>query len=467
MDLNSREVALLLWLAIGLVLGLAHPKIRPGAIEVARAFAHPKILTPIGLLYAYLGFVVWGLHAVGLWDWDQLKNTIVWSLVVGIASFFNLNKLEDRPHYLREWLRDLFTVLVVVEFLANFYTFPLLAELLLFPVIFLIVGMVAVGQNNPKVQPAVRFLNGVMGLLGLSFLAYAVYMAVANFGEFAGLATLRDFYTPILLSLLFIPFIFVLHTYAVYETTFLALSWSIKDEGLRRYAKLIAALAFGPRVHLLRRWQYYLGAHRPDDKHDIWRAIKAVKDNARRERKPIPVSPERGWSPHLAASFLAEFDLVPGDYHRSFDVWAGSSPMRELGDGIMPDNLAYYIEGDELVATRLKLKLNVNNPADPTQSETRFREAGRALLKAAIGLDHFSMIEPFEWSSDTHRARLDKVAWSGGIQGGYEWTLLTETTDQVGAEDAAKAAAGSREELTTGVATVTFSPCGRRSPKGG
>lgn len=429
MELNDREIALLIWLGVAVIACIIHPGIRPGIIGVLKAFGRRQILVVIGLLYVFLGLMVWLLSAVCLWHWDQLKTTLVWSMVVGIASLMQINKIEDQPHFFRDWIRDSLKVVAIVEFVVTFYAFPLWAELILQPLLLVIVGTLAVGKRDPKSEPAVKLLNGLLSLFGLGLVVYAAYMIAVNMDSFLTLDTLRDFYTPIVLSILFVPFIFVLHVYSTYEMSFLALRWAIKDDKLRCYAKHKAILSFGPRVALLRRWQTNLGAHRPDDKEDIRRAIREVKDDRRRERHPIPVPPERGWSPHIAKDFLAEFGLVTKHYHRLYDEWYASSLMLELGKGILPNNLAYYVEGDELVATRLKLNLNVNEVAESAEAEGRFVEVGNALLCKATGNPPLQNASAMETVLGKHRIAVKKDEWSGGIKGGYDLMLTIEMVE--------------------------------------
>lgn len=429
MELNDREIALLIWLGVAVIACLVHPDIRPGLVGVLRAFGQRQILVVTGLFYVFLGLTVWLLSAVCLWQWDQLKTTLVWSIVVGIASLMQINKIEDQPHFFRDWIKRSLKVLAIVEFVVTFYTFPLWVELILQPLLFVIVGTLAVGKSDQKSEPAVKLLNGLLSLFGLGLVVYAAYMIAVNIGSFLTLTTLRDFYTPIVLSILFVPFIFVLYVYSTYETSFGALRWAIKDDKLRRYAKLKAILSFGPCVALLRRWQSNLSVHHPDEREDIRRAIREVKDNRRRERHPVPVPPERGWSPHIAKDFLAEFGLVAKHYHRLYDEWYASSPMLELDNGVFPNNMAYYLDGDQLVATRLKLNLNINEVTKSAEAEGRFVEIGNILLNKATGHCPLQNASAMETVLGQHRIAVKRNDWSGGIKGGYDLMLTIEVVE--------------------------------------
>ena len=427
MGLNDREIASLIWLGIALLVCILHPSIRPALGGVAKALFQRQIVVVVALLYAYLGLTVWFLHLIGLWDWDQLKNVFLWSLAVGFASLFRISSIADEPHFFRTWLADNLKVIVVVEYFVSFYALPLLAEFLMVPVLFMIVGMVVIGEREPRHRSVVTLLNGLLSLFGLFLLVHAAYNAIADFEGFATMATLRDFYTPIVLSILFVPFIFVMHIYMSYETAFAALPFAINDTRLRRYAKLLVIFAFGPDVELLRRWRRHVGAHHPDDRDDIRRSITETKIGRRRERHPNVVPSDQGWSPNNAKDFLSGIELGTSDYRRQFGEWFANSQPLEIGEGLFPDNLAYNVEGDELVAMRLNLKVNINDPSMPQMSEKRFREAGHILLSKALGEHRISLDrDQFDIRIGPHRISLIKTVWAGGIPGGYDRKLTVE-----------------------------------------
>ena len=112
-----------------------------------------------------------------------------------------------------------------------------------------------------------------------------------------------------------------------------------------------------------------------------------MKDLARREKNPATVPPEEGWSPYRAREFLITDGLVPGDYHQDpFDEaeWFASSPYLEIGRAIIPNNVAYYVEGDEHVARRLKLIVQFNDPESADESRERFVGVARQLIRKAL-----------------------------------------------------------------------------------
>ena len=58
-------------------------------------------------------------------------------------------------------------------------------------------------------------------------------------------------------------------------------------------------------------------------------------------------------------------------------MWGADSSYLEIGSGILPNNIAYYIDGTEKAAKKLKLKMNINLPEEATEEQVR--QSGRSL----------------------------------------------------------------------------------------
>jgi hypothetical protein len=199
---------------------------------------------------------------------------------------------------------------------------------------------------------------------------------------------------------------------------------------LNFYAKRRAIVAFHLRTSLLKRWARNLAISRPGNRQAVEDAIDEVRKVSERERSPEDVPLERGWSPFAATAFLAAEALATGDYHRAAgdddDDWWASSPYLELGDAIMPNNLAYYVDGDEAVATVLKLVLNVNEPATAQDARRKLLDAAQVLYEKALGeqmpneiAEHLDAGGEIDTRSHGKHVAVVREPWPGHRSGGY------------------------------------------------
>ena len=112
------------------------------------------------------------------------------------------------------------------------------------------------------------------------------------------------------------------------------------------------------------------------------------------------------------------------DYQQAlFDKeWFASSPCLEIGNDVLPDNIAYYIEGDEYIASRLKIVVNFNNKTTGEVTLNLFAEIAAELFSKALGKKiseelHTQIISegPFNTTVDNKNVEMLKEVWPTGL----------------------------------------------------
>lgn len=221
------------------------------------------------------------------------------------------------------------------------YTFPSWIELLLVPILVLIGAMSAIAESDKKYHQVKMLLEYCLSIFGIILIVYTLYMLATNFGEFGNEKTAYDFFVPPLLTLFYLPFIFVMLVYSVYEQVFIRLRFSIKNKLYRNLAKLYALILLNIRMSLLDRWSYHVARINVESHSDLIESFRHIFKVRRAEKNPIKVPADLGWSPYQAKEFLSCEGLGTGFYNNIFeDEWSASSPMKDFGDGIIPDNVA-------------------------------------------------------------------------------------------------------------------------------
>lgn len=428
MEINSREIAILLWSG-GLLLWASWKSkdLRKSLGGVLRAVSHHKILIPCAIAGAYAAACVILLWKFGFWESANLKTTLLWLLTFAFVTMGEVVQSEHGVKKLKAVVKDTLSATAVVLFIGEFHTFPLWAELLLVPSLVVVGLMLAMAERMPEHTIVLKPLRFIQSAAGLSILGYSLLRIAQDMGGFATVTTGREFAVPILLSLMFLPFLYGLMLYAAYENAAVRLRFSMKDGPLGRYAFWRGLISFRTDIDLFRRFVRDLGLHDVDDQPTVNRMIRDLRNLKQRESNPPAVPWSLGWSPYQAAAFLSAHDLATKDYHRSFGGWWAESPMKRIGGGLFHDHLTYRIFGNEEAATRLKLVLNANLPGTPDQSDAAFQLTALALTEKALGL---SEREQLETSWDTLStaplqfgdviALLAHDAWGSELRGGYE-----------------------------------------------
>lgn len=394
MELSSREWAYLVWAVAFIGYALVKDKkkhLAEGIKNILRAFFAPKIVIVLACASIWITFCVCVLHYIGAWETSNIKTTFLWAVTFAFVTLFDIGRISEDEIYFRKTVRDTLGAMAAITFIAEAYSFSFAAELISIPFLAVITGIHVLSERKPEDARVHKLAGAILAVIGVVYIGYGLYMAGKDFQAFATWNTLREFIIPIILSLLFLPYLYVVSVIVWYELTFVALHWALKDSDLRRYAAFWAIISFRFDLKGLSRWKRHIGIFPPESRREIKDSIAEIKKNQRAERYPPSISPDQGWCPIAATKFLATFGLTAGDYHRiDNDQWWASSLMKELDTAaILPDNIAYYIEGDKTAAKRLIVKLHINDKQTRTASDFEFRKICSALLGTiSKGISH-------------------------------------------------------------------------------
>ena len=336
----------------------------------------------------YMGFIIYGLYEIGLWKIHQLKSTFVWVASVGALSLFQLEKIKSDPQFFKNSIIKNLKLVAVVLFVLKFYKFNLVIELIMIPVFFVLGGALALTQSE-KIK---NFCNNIMCAFGVGLIVFTIYMLIANFDKFANEKTMYDFITPPLLTLLYLPFIFVMMVLTTYESVFVRLPIAIKDPAVLRFAKRYSVFKFHFRLKLLERWTRLLICEALSEgiisKTRIKESIDALYKILSIEKKPPVVSKDDGWSPYTAKEFLASEGLRTGYYDPiAAEEWFASSPSVKFGDGVFPNQISYSVKGDATIAKELDLCLIVYSRESGQSAHLKLLSCAKILMQKALNFD--------------------------------------------------------------------------------
>ena len=392
--LANREIASLIYIGLLLAALLIWTQGRHHAGELVKAFFHPILSAIWALMTVYTVVCVLVLSALDAWEWVNLKTTLLWWISVGFASMWRSQKLSEERGAFRRLLRDTFNITVVIVFLAEVKSFPLWGELILLPVLTVLGFMLAVAQTRRENAILIGPLQTVMTLLGLVILWNGVSGIFDNPTAFFGWTTVREFSAPILLSLMFVPFIYGLAIWITHESIFTRTKILGQDSPNTGYARRKALFAFGGDIEATKRFSRELRAHALSSRTEIEEAIQTIKHLKKREAAPPPVAASEGWSPYDAMKWLTTKGIHTNDWHSSAfdDEWTAASYSVAINDRPFADRLSYYVTGNELAATRLRLALDASRPNDPHQSGEVFYDRAHELFARVFGDDADNLI---------------------------------------------------------------------------
>lgn len=435
--LSSREWAILSWVLLATVYFSRSSKrqnLKEPLRSLLKALFSRHIVSAVVLMGMYVGLSIYVLSFVGLWDSSQIKNTIVWYFTVATFSLFRLEHFKAKPRQLRDTVLDNLKLVGIIEYLVGNYTFHIAVELILVPVLFILGCIVAFAEAKPEYQQAHKFLNGLLVIIGLSILGATFYLMFADFGKVASRDGVYDFFVPPLLTVAYTPFIAFMVIYSTYQTVLIMLRYSIKSRSVELYARFVALLLFNFRIGLLERWASNVALRNIASVSEVNQSIRQIFAMVAREKNPPTIERSEGWSPYKAKDYLLSEGVETRHYHPVDPVdgteWFCCSSLIEFGEGVFPNNIAFYLNGNERAITSLKLKLNVNAPEYASDAHAKLLSLGNVLMRKALGLELVDMLEKTIMSGvegtidgPDFKIEISKNIWPNHASSGYDLGL--------------------------------------------
>ncbi|PSR55778.1 hypothetical protein AHMF7605_20875 [Adhaeribacter arboris] len=386
MEINNRELAGLIWIGIFIAWVMMRPETRKNVPGLFKAAFQSKLSIIYGIMAAYTAIVVFLLYRIELWNSSQIKNTILWFLTVGLVSLNDITK-HNQVNFFKKTASDVLSLTAILQFITGVYTFSFITEFTLIPFAVLIGCMIAMAERKPEHVSVRKLLKGMLALAGLYTISFTIYKIATDFQTFANRGTLNDFLIPGALSFLFLPLMYLLSLYAARENTFIGLG-NVLSPSLLRLAKWYTLRYFVFNKDDLQRWQRYIFVKKIESKTDLRCSIKFIKQLKKIEKNPPSVPIEMGWSLYIAKEALTTEGIKTGQYLPNFnEEWSASSTYLKIDDDLLANNIAYYIEGNSRVAVRLKLVLNVNDPAKANNAHTKMVGCAKLLYRFAMNQD--------------------------------------------------------------------------------
>lgn len=211
---NTRELATIVWAVIFFIWLLRTPAFFRSLLNFLKTL--PRLWKILTSMITYIGLSIFVLYTLSLWNIGLLKITIFWFFGWAFFMLVHISKIESEKSYFRKTIVEIIGLTVVVSFIENFYTFSLFVELLLVPFVVLLVGVATVSEIK-KEHLVNRIMNRILILVGLVVMVISIGEIAANFQKFITYATLQEFLLPILLSLMYLPYLYLLSRYIRYE----------------------------------------------------------------------------------------------------------------------------------------------------------------------------------------------------------------------------------------------------------
>lgn len=248
--MNTRQEALLAWTFIVVAGLLCWRQLRAPLLSLIRPALTPIMLVPVCLVAAWNAVIVLALYRLGFWNMSMLYDTVALVAVGEVGLLLKAVNATYDVRFFVKWILANFGFMVALEFILNAYPFGFWWEfLVVVPVASILFILAAVPVSGGLGARTHSVLVWIEAVFGLSIVAFAVVRAVLSFREFATWQSLESAMLPAVLSVAFLPPLFVWCAWLAYSEAFSALSvFGTEDESLNHYARKRMVRRFG--VHI-------------------------------------------------------------------------------------------------------------------------------------------------------------------------------------------------------------------------
>lgn len=215
--LTTREIATTIWILIILILCVANPSIRKSFLQLIKVLLNRTFIIVFSLMFIYIGLQILALYSLGLWENLLIKELLIWTLGYAIGSIVNINKVKHNDKFFLNLLKESIKLTIFIEFFINFYTFPIIIELIFLPVITFLFMLLAYSETDKKYLPVKASMNALISLVGFMVLCYVLYQFIGYYEGILSWNNLLSFSLPVYLSITFIPFLYLLALFTLYE----------------------------------------------------------------------------------------------------------------------------------------------------------------------------------------------------------------------------------------------------------
>jgi len=216
-EFNNREIATIFWFTALLASILIKKRIRESVIKLLVAFFNIKIVIPLAAYMIYVSFVLIFLHHINYWDADLLKATIYWFIFAGVVILWKSTRNPVPINYWREKISEHFSIVVILTFIINFYTFTLAIEMILIPFLLLIIIAGSVAELNSNYASSEKVIKNIQAITGWTILIIAVFKTVQEIQNIDPVITIKQLLLPLVMTLAVIPFLYLISIYIIYD----------------------------------------------------------------------------------------------------------------------------------------------------------------------------------------------------------------------------------------------------------
>ena len=168
---------------------------------------------------------------------------------------------------------------MLLSFVVNLYTLPFNAEFFLVPIIFVFAVLRVIADTRAELKSAKIFIDIILGLIGMMVFTFAIWGVTHQIETLSVSKILLSFLIPILLSLSYVPYLYLMALYIAYEWIFARINIHVNDDKVASFMKREIVIAFNVNLNKVKHFidNGYKDFHRIREREDVIRLVRQYK----------------------------------------------------------------------------------------------------------------------------------------------------------------------------------------------
>lgn len=220
---TNREVVSIALLILLISWGLFYKNVRsqiPNFIKCLFAWKLVVVFLYAAIVFVGIMFLISKFISIDIYT---IKDSIIWFFSIGLGLIFgNLNGSKfSKKEIINNVIIDPLKLTVLIQFLVSSYVFPIYVEVIQVPLLTIVVVCEAYSKDKKEYESANKVFNKIMALTGWYLLIYVVSCAIVDYKSIFTVKYLISYFLPTLLTLLYLPFAYIIVIISKYELQFL------------------------------------------------------------------------------------------------------------------------------------------------------------------------------------------------------------------------------------------------------
>ncbi|RGD74493.1 hypothetical protein [Anaerofustis stercorihominis] len=237
---NNREIAVGIWLIIIFFIFIFYKPLRENLMNILKILFYKKFIIFYVIFLIFLLFIIWILKYFHFWNISMLKDTIFWVMFVELPIFAKAIEKGNSKYFFFNLLKENFKFIIIIEFLLQYWTFGLIAEILIVPLIFLFGILYYYTAQNKQDKKVKMLLDYIIIFYSIIIIINIIVNIIFNPMEILNIKTLNEFLLPLILFIFNLPIVYGLSLYNIYEQVLIKL----KGENSEKQKMKISILSF-------------------------------------------------------------------------------------------------------------------------------------------------------------------------------------------------------------------------------